>query len=652
MQSAAIEPKTSPFDMHEPPLSKKRTMTSVIGSQILHYHVLRQLGAGGMGVVYEALDNKLERLVALKFLSESLHHNPSALERFRREAKAVSKLDHPNIGALFALEQFEHQTFLAMALYQGQTMATRLEQGRVALPDALRIAVEMARGLEHAHGQGVIHRDIKPANVFLAKMPNGNELVKILDFGLARLEDSSQQLTRPGATTGTLLYMSPEQLSGVADAKSDLWAWGAVVYEMLAGKPMFQVDGIGALLNAILHTQPKQLAEHRPETPTPFANMVMQAVAKNPQDRPNDMRQIVTTLEALISGEILHSHSAEVTVLATAPEQAPSQSSVAQIVKDKTIPALDSLVFNNPSSWDTTLPVATVDTTKDEVVIRVPRRRFPWLLALPILAVLAFGAWFLLPRSPDFERCEPLNTTGQMLDSAIKWAAPLVPLENCGSFGFGEGSATSEYVGATEVKRQVLALLPGTVLVADAVQMADIEVIKSMLGLKGAIKNNATYAGSGQQFFIGGNTKVLTLLYPTYIETSVSGEALAVRAQEPSKQSLSLNVFQVDEVDTDIQRLDVTTADEHSQNFVGALFGGKTAVFLGVGANATPANFNVNVPLGISRYIITGMPPGKSYDLEFEPDRGWNYITLKPGRSGTVNSAGVLVLGEKMKSIR
>jgi hypothetical protein len=619
-------------------------MVNVIGTQILHYQILRQLGAGGMGVVYEALDSKLERLVALKFLSDGLLYNPTAMERFSREAKAVSRLDHPNIGAVFALEQHEKQMFLAMALYQGQNLAARLEQGRISIGEALRIALEMARGLEHAHGQGVVHRDIKPANVFLAKMPNGTELVKILDFGLARLEDSSQQITRPGATTGTLLYMSPEQLSGNADAKSDLWAWGAVAYELLAGKPMFDVDGIGALLNAILHSEPNHIATLRPETPTPFAEVVMQAIGKKPQDRPQGMRQIVQTLEALISGEqMLGSQNAEVSLMAAYQPQAAG--SVAPR-------AVDSLVFDNPSSWDTNPPIAVVDTTQDDVVIRLPRRRFPWLMALPVLAGMVLVAWFLLPRSPAFERCEPLNTTGQMLDSAIKWAAPLVPLENCGSFGFGQGSATAEYVGASEVKRQVLALLPGTVLVADAVRNPSESVSRAMLGLKGEISTNPSYAGSGSQFFVGGKKKVLTLLYPSALEASISGTALAVRSSEAAKQTLSLNVFQVDEVDSEIQRLDVTTSDEHTQNFVGALFGGRTAVFLGVGANATPANFRVNVPLGITRYIITGMSPGKSYDMEFEPDRGWNYITLKPGRSGTVNSAGVLVLGEKMKSIR
>jgi serine/threonine protein kinase len=635
----------------------------VIGTQILHYQILRQLGAGGMGVVYEALDTKLERPVALKFLSDGLLHNPTALERFRREAKAVSKLDHPNIGALFALEQHENHNFLAMALYQGQTLAARLEQGRLPMPEALRIALEMARGLEHAHRQGVVHRDIKPANVFLAKMPGGNELVKILDFGLARLEDSSQHITRPGATTGTLLYMSPEQLSGNADAQSDLWAWAAVVYELLAGRQVFAVDGIGALLNAILHQDPESIINLRPETPSPFAEVLMQALVKKPEHRPQGMQPVVRVLESLISGEqLLYSHNADVSLMSASAVSLAGLGAARVIEAPKAVPwsqatsvpprAVDSLVFDNPSSWDTALPVAAVDTTKDEVVIRVPRRRFPWLVALPVLATLVVAAWFVLPRSPAFEGCQPLNATGQMLDSAIKWAAPLVPLENCGSFGFGHSSATAEYVGAAEVKRQVLALPPGTVLVADAVRNTEPSVTRTMLGLKSEISVNKSYLGSGSQFFVGGENKIVTLLYPSYLESSISGSALAVRSSEAAEQTLTLNVFQVDEVDTEIQRLDVTTSDEHTQNFVGALFAGKTAVFLGVGANATPANFRVNVPLGISRYIITGMPPGKSYDMEFEPDRGWNYITLKPGRTGTVNSAGVLVLGEKMKSIR
>jgi serine/threonine protein kinase len=601
-----------------------------------------------MGVVYEALDTKLERSVALKFLADGVIHNPQALERFSREAKAVSRLDHPNIGAVFALEQNTDQTFLAMAMYQGTTLAGRLETQRLGLTDALKIALEMARGLEHAHGQGVIHRDIKPANVFLAKMPNNAELTKILDFGLARLEDASKQLTRPGATTGTLLYMAPEQLSGKADALSDIWAWGAVVYETLAGHTPFNVDGIGALLNAILNSEPIPLEQSRSDTPKVLADVVMQSLQKNPSNRPSSMTQIVASLETLLSssGErmLISSQNASVS-LAPPPEK----------TTPKTPPSLsESLLFENPSSWDSHLKTSKIiDTTSDHdsVTINIPRRRFPWLLSIPILASIVIAAWFFAPITPPEDNCEPLNTTGAMLDSAIKWAAPLIPLENCGSFGYGQGSATSEYLDAQNVKRQVLALLPGTVLVADLVQYNSDSTMKTMLGLKGNAKQNTTYQGSGTQYQVG-KGKLFTTLYPSSLNANITGEAIVLSSNERQKNYLALNIYQVDEIDTEIQRLDVTTSDEHSQNFVGALFGSKTAVFLGIGSSANANTFNINVPLGITRYIITGLTPGKSYDMNFEPDRGWNYITLKAGKSGTVNSAGILVLGEGMQRLK
>ncbi|MEY4532027.1 MAG: hypothetical protein RLZZ156_2750 [Deinococcota bacterium] len=619
----------------------------MIGSQILHYKILRKLGAGGMGVVYEALDTKLERSVALKFLSEGVIHNPQAMERFAREAKAVSRLDHPNIGAVFALEQNTDQTFLAMAMYQGTTLAGKLETSRLSMTNALRIALEMARGLDHAHGQGVIHRDIKPANVMLAKMPNNQEITKILDFGLARLEDASKQLTRPGATTGTLLYMAPEQLSGKADALSDIWAWGAVVYETLAGHTPFNVDGIGALLNAILNAEPVPLLESRSDTPKIFVEIVMQSLQKNPSNRPSSMTQIVASLETLLSssGEqmLMSSQNASVSLPPLEkpiPKAAPSPS--------------ESLLFENPSSWDTALKTSKIiDTTTDHdsVTISIPRRRFPWLLSIPILASIVVAAWFFVPRTPPENNCEPLNTTGSMLDSAIKWAVPLIPLENCGSFGYGQGSATSEYTDAQNVKRQVLALLPGTVLVADNIQYPQTQSMRTMIGLKGNATQNTSYQGSGNQYQVG-KGKLFTALYPSSLEANISGQAIILNNQDLSSTHLALNVYQVDEIDTDIQRLDVTTSNEHTQNFVGALFGGKTAVFLGIGANANANTFNVNVPLGITRYIITGLTPGKSYDMSFEPDRGWNYITLKAGKSGTVNSAGILVLGEGLQRLK
>ncbi len=632
-------------NLNQTPL-QNRKLGTVIGTQILHYQILRKLGAGGMGIVYEALDTKLERNVALKFLTDGLTHNPQAMQRFEREAKAVSRLDHPNIGAVFALEQHQDQQFLAMAMYQGTTLAQRLEQGEIPILEAIRIALEIARGLEHAHGQNVIHRDIKPANIFLARMPNNNELVKILDFGLARLEDASRQLTRPGATTGTLLYMAPEQLSGKADALTDTWAWGAVVYETLTERTPFNVDGIGALLNAILNTEPSPIEQHRPEIPNLVSSMVMQALKKDPSVRPQTMTEIVATLETFFS------NSSERTYISS------SQNATVSLALSKENPAPntttrnpESVLFENPSSWDKT-PQPTnpvIDTTKPSPKPK-PRPK-SWLLTIPIAIAIAIGTWLVVPKPPISPPCTPLNNTGAMIDSAIKWSAPLIPLENCGTFGYGNGSATSEYNGATQVKRQVLALLPGTVLVADSIQYFEQRNLKTLIGLKSPASQNTQYLGSGTQYQTG-KGKNFTALYPSSLEITPSGDALAITSNEPNTQHLTLNIYQVDEIDTEIQRLDVTTSDEHSQNFVGALFGSKTAVFLGIGTKASASSFNVNVPPGITRYIITGLTPGSSYDMEFEPDRGWNYITLKNGKAGTVNSAGVLVLGEGMEKLR
>jgi serine/threonine protein kinase len=204
----------------------------MIGTQLLHYKITRKLGAGGMGEVFEAEDLKLGRTVALKFVLEQVAQDEQAIGRFEREAKAVSRMDHPNVGAVFALEQDAGKTFLAMARYQGETLRERLDQARLNLNDALRFSLEIARGLEHAHAQGVTHRDVKPANIFLSRQMNGSGLnnpgvVKLLDFGLARLEDASRMMTKPGATTGTLMYMAPEQMRGQMVAHQvDVWGLG------------------------------------------------------------------------------------------------------------------------------------------------------------------------------------------------------------------------------------------------------------------------------------------------------------------------------------------------------------------------------------------------------------------------------------------
>ena len=290
----------------------------MVGTQLLHYKIIRKLGMGGMGEVFEAEDLKLGRTVALKFVLEQIAHDEQAIGRFEREAKAVSRMDHPNVGAVFALEQADNKTFLAMARYQGETLRECLDlkvrdHGRLNLSDALRFSLEIARGLEHAHAQGVTHRDVKPANIFLARQANSagpshtgsshTGVIKLLDFGLARLEDASRMMTTPGATTGTLMYMAPEQMRGqTIGHQVDVWAWGAVTFEMLAGRPPFVQDNIGALLAAILSLEPDPLEQLCPDAPAALLHLVKQALRKNPAERIESTSTIVRELEAIISG--------------------------------------------------------------------------------------------------------------------------------------------------------------------------------------------------------------------------------------------------------------------------------------------------------------------------------------------------------------
>ncbi len=358
------------------------------GQSIGPYKIISELGRGGMGVVYKAEDTRLERTVALKFLAPHLVADPEIRARFTREAKAAATLNHPNICTVYEIEEIEGRTFISMAYIDGQGLDEQIAQGPLKLTDALDIAAQAGEGLAEAHSQGIVHRDVKPGNIMIKSKERVGTQAIIMDFGLARLVRRST-LTRIGTRVGTVIYMSPEQTEGSkVDHRSDIWALGVVLYEMVCGLSPFRGEYDEAVLYSILNEDPEPLTGVRSGLPVELDWIVSKALAKLPQERYQSVEEFVTDLRRL-SQRIESGHRKGLTPRSLSP-----------------------------------LPVGTPTKTQPR-----PSRTGVWGLALAATAVVSAGlAWFAASsRQTDAPSLSNLELTRISREAGLSTTPALSP---------------------------------------------------------------------------------------------------------------------------------------------------------------------------------------------------------------------------------
>ena len=268
----------------------------MIGKTISHYRIIEQLGSGGMGVVYKAEDTKLDRTVALKFLPSHLNVNDSDKERFLQEAKAAAALNHPNVCVIHDIQEYDQQQFIIMEYVDGKTLRQLVaDNGQLTIDNSIEYGIQIGEALQEAHNKGIVHRDVKSDNIMITAANQA----KVMDFGLAKLK-GSLKLTKSSSTFGTLAYMAPEQIEGrEIDARSDIFSFGIVLYEMLTGQLPFKGDYEAALMYAILNEEPEPVEKHLPDISSELLHIMSRSLEKDPNNRYQSMKDMLIDLHRL-----------------------------------------------------------------------------------------------------------------------------------------------------------------------------------------------------------------------------------------------------------------------------------------------------------------------------------------------------------------